>query len=88
VTTLTEITQRMLDDSMSRPAVTRCAWCDWTFEGTLRDGTAAHRTHRRAAHGWRPSRRRKRARNAVMLPGRIDENVAAVRAQGGARWKT
>jgi hypothetical protein len=39
------------------PLLTACAFCEWTFQGTVREGREAARAHRAVEH---PEARRKR----------------------------
>jgi hypothetical protein len=37
----------LIDRREQAPVTTRCARCDWTFEGTFAKGREAHAKHRR-----------------------------------------
>jgi hypothetical protein len=53
----------------AQPAVTVCAWCDWTFEGSAGDGRDAFVAHRSEAHpDWKPRRVRKRLLPKGVIP--------------------
>lgn len=49
----------------SQPLVTRCAFCPWTFEGTVASGREAARAHRLAEHP--KAGRKRRPKNAGLF---------------------
>ena len=68
---------------------TRCAHCDWTVEGPMGETSAAHLAHRLSEHPEiRPPARRQRNRPSGQFNTEktLDDNIAAVRQQGGGTW--
>jgi hypothetical protein len=37
--------------ALSMPGIVRCAECDWSHDGPMREGIAANRVHAEEAHG-------------------------------------
>lgn len=83
---LDEYARRLQEDRDQHPLVTRCAWCDWTHDGTLADGRQAALDHRNAQHPERMGKQRTGQRPAMLPDQDVLANIAAVRAQGGAVW--
>src|SRR5574337_1056882 len=82
--------ERVMDEKLSQVVTVQCAWCpDWTAHGTLRETNEAAAEHRRKAHPelkQRKSTRRHRPGQIAFAKQSVDDNIAAVRVQGGATW--
>lgn len=67
----------------------RCAHCAWSTEGNLGESRAAHQAHRAKKHPEiQPKPRRTQHRVRVVTSDKtLDDNIQAVREQGGAAWE-
>lgn len=77
------------EQALARPTTARCAWCpDWIATGTLAETNEKSRKHRAETHpNLEQKRRTKRRRTTPQISEKtVDENIAAVRVQGGAIW--
>ena len=80
--------QRFLDERDATLTTTRCANCDWIFEGELGKSRDAFLEHRQQAHPEiNPATKHKRIRpNGISLNGNLHDNIGNARAQGAAGW--
>ena len=58
-----DIRERERAELESKPVLTRCAFCRWSFRGLLKDGRAAHAAHRERKHPEIGEPRRRASRN-------------------------
>jgi hypothetical protein len=83
---------RLWDERKHQPVTIRCAvaGCAFQVEGQLGDVSTAHLEHRKSEHPDIKPKHRKHQKNGriggVVTKVSLDENVANVRAQGGATW--
>lgn len=73
----------------AQPVTVRCAHCKWFTEGTLGESRQAHAQHRAKHHPEIiPPKRHRRHRFSSQFSREktLDDNIAAVRSQGGATW--
>ena len=81
--------ERLLEERLDDYLVVRCAHCEWKRQGPLRDVRHAHRNHREQKHPEikTPKKRTVRASFGVAITQKtVEDNIAAVREQGGHRW--
>jgi len=66
----------------------KCLWCDWKTTGTLQETLEKSRLHRRQQHPEvKPKRHPKRRKTMPQISDKtVEQNIAAVRVQGGAIW--
>jgi hypothetical protein len=84
--------ERLWEERRAQFITIRCAveGCNFTVAGALEDVAEAHREHRLISHPDIKPKHRKHQKNGriggVVTKVSLDENVANVRKQGGARW--
>lgn len=79
------------EQALQLPNTARCAWCpDWTATGTLAETNEKARQHRAKKHPEVTTKKRtKRRRTMPQISDKtVEQNIAAVRVQGGAIWVT
>lgn len=78
------------EQANQRPTLTRCLWCPWTTTGTLQETREKAAQHRAKNHPEAVQKRRRRGRPRMpqISEKTVEQNIAAVRVQGGAIWVT
>ena len=82
---------RLLEEKLEQELTVSCAHCKRTKTGLLRDVRGWHEAHRLKYHPEVRPAKRKRHRTSfgqIVTEKSLDENVGAVRLQGGHRFDT
>ena len=81
--------RNLIAERESVVVTSRCAFCDWTQEGTVaetRDAYLAHRTENHPEIQPKPRRHRQRPSGQMTTGKNLDDNIAAARKTGAATW--
>jgi hypothetical protein len=85
------VADRMTAERLAQHAIGRCAWCPHIHvEGTLehtRETLLQHRLEHHPEARVRKHKRRLGPMHTMVTAKNLDDNIAAVREQGGATWE-
>ncbi len=84
--TRSEVERRQREQLDATPLVARCAFCEWTWQGSLADCRQQAVEHRQTAHpGLKPPKRRSRSQKLAHRAGTDEERREASLLRQAAR---